>query len=456
MRHPPTRLRGAVLVIAVPYVLSTAHSVTATTSATSSWSAGDDEAFVAIGLLSTAKRNTKANATVSLGRRSILRKTLRGIGAEVGKKVALRFLIARNGRLNASSPVVRESERELDIIFLNRTEAKHRCSLKYFLWFKVALPLFPRAQYFVLGDDDVYVQLAHLEADLRNVHAQTAGQHVLWGLIMWKAYYNNNTMETSTGFTGWDFYDWAAVSQRRAMALCRASTADALRRNISVNLSTVPACYVIRPDHRRAVLAGHMDPLPPFPYINGPLFGVSRSLAAMVVAESRVVYGWLAALQRTTATIRRADQLWGFSCWPVGDSVLGFWISRIALQRRVNVTLVNTPFMSQHLPWPSWHFSNKSIVLHGLRTEKQDAFRQAAIQRGSGAFEPYERQCASCESMGWATWPRSPMRAWRCCGKKLEPGRRVRACVGKNCPRVSRQMLLAVANARQSLGDGEG
>ena len=408
--------------------------------------------FVAVGLLSTAKRNTKANATVSLGRRAILREAKRGFPASLNERMALRFLIARNGKsLNASSPVVKEAEAEGDIIFLNMTEAKHRCSLKYWMWFKLAVPRFPTARYFMLGDDDVYVQLAHLEADLRLVHHQTRGEHVLWGLIMWKAYYNNNTMETSTGFTGWDFYDWAAVAQRRAMHLCRHATRDALARNLTVNKTTAPACYIIRNDHRKAVLASHMDPLPPFPYINGPLFGVSRSLAAMLAA-SRYPTRWITQLGRNRQTVQRAEKLWGFSCWPVGDSVLGFWVASVALKRHVPVTLVNTPFMSQHLPWPSWHFSNKSIVLHGLRTEKQTAFREEAARKGSGEFEPYRRTCGSCKGMGWTTWATSPMNQWRCCGKRLEPGRRVRACVGKSCPKVDKHTLLAVANSKDPPG----
>ena len=51
---------------------------------------------------------------------------------------------------------------------------------------------------------------------------------------MWKAYYNNNTMETSTGFTGWDFYDWAAVAQRRAMAKLSVQKAKAEKQLAAV------------------------------------------------------------------------------------------------------------------------------------------------------------------------------------------------------------------------------
>ena len=35
---------------------------------------------------------------------------------------------------------------------------------------------------------------------------------------MWKAYYNNATMATHTGFASWDFFDWSAVAQVHAHA----------------------------------------------------------------------------------------------------------------------------------------------------------------------------------------------------------------------------------------------
>jgi hypothetical protein len=34
---------------------------------------------------------------------------------------------------------------------------------------------------------------------------------------MWKAYYNNATMATHTGFASWDFFDWSAVAQVHAL-----------------------------------------------------------------------------------------------------------------------------------------------------------------------------------------------------------------------------------------------
>ena len=91
------------------------------------------------------------------------------------------------------------------------------------------------------------MQYQHLEAELRLVHSQLNGPSMqpsmqprrmkpqqgaalgaaaggdalaLWGQIMWKAYYDSATMSTSTGFSGWETVDWAAVAQRRSMLHC--------------------------------------------------------------------------------------------------------------------------------------------------------------------------------------------------------------------------------------------
>ena len=40
------------------------------------------------------------------------------------------------------------------------------CTLKYLEWLRLGPTLFPRARYFVLGDDDIYLSFGHLEVDL--------------------------------------------------------------------------------------------------------------------------------------------------------------------------------------------------------------------------------------------------------------------------------------------------
>ena len=179
---------------------------------------------------------------------------------------------------------------------------------------------------------------------------------------MWKAYYNNVTMVTSTGFTGWGFTDWAAVAQRTQMDLCNCPATNA-----SI------ACPGLREDHVIAAQSNQIGS-PPFPMANGPLSALSRSLAEAIARDPYPGW-WLDELVKTpriAAALARpgGPRKSSFACWPVVDSVLGYWVTRIGLTLDEPVTLVNTPLMKQHHPWPSavrGRFSNSSIILHGLK-----------------------------------------------------------------------------------------
>ena len=90
--------------------------------------------------------------------------------------------------------------------------------------------------------------------------------------------------------------------------------------------------------------------------------------------------------------------------------------------------------------------------MHGVRSAKNERFRQFAIMRGSGPFVPAARECGPCEEMGWVTWPGSPLGRWRCCGRRVQQhGSRLRACTGKACPDVEVAVLRAV---KAGAGDG--
>lgn len=401
----------------------------------------DDAAFVAIGILSAAGRTAKSSSSTGLRRREKIRESAVPFASS---STALRFLVA-NGELAAGDAVREEARTRRDILFVNMTEASHRCSLKYLLWLQLAPPLFRAAEYFVLADDDVYLQHAHLEADLRLVHGQAAGEHVLYGLIMWKPYFNNATLVTSTGFASWEYTDWAAVAIRRVMGRCAAAIGRGapLQADGRPVRRDAPECYALRSDHMRAIMRRQVGAMPPFPYINGPMFALSRSLATLVGSHP-LPAAYLAGLERQP---RRS--YYGISCVPVGDSVVGYWVSAVAAAARQRVTLVNTPKMRQHLPWPSWGFGNQSIVLHGLRSEKNDVFRDHAARQGRGAFVPFNRTCGRCDAMGWTTWPGTPLSRWRCCGVPHPGGgRRVAGCVGKRCPRMTpalKKLLVSMA-----------
>ena len=198
---------------------------------------------------------------------------------------------------------------------------------------------------------------------------------------------------------------------RRALRHAELASTDACRKVPNSLLDTVA----------RNTLA---DDIPPFPVVNGPLFGLSRPLASALVTDpgpSEYLRD-LKLTPRVRAALSRpgGPRKSNFGCWPVGDTILGVWFTRLAVRRGLRLTLVNSPFMVQHHPWPaSVHgaFSNRSIVMHGLKRERnQLKFRALAEARGLGKFIPFKRTCGACAKLGWSTWPGSPHAEWTCCG----------------------------------------
>eukprot|EP00966_Prymnesium_polylepis_P021231 488310-Prymnesium_polylepis.1 len=147
-----------------------------------------ETAYVAFGILSTAKKEGLAR-----------RKKIRAVASGFSKAaVEYRFVL---GSQAIPQALADEAAAQHDIVILNMSEAPFRCGIKYIVWISHALAAFPRAKWIAVGDDDAFVQMEHLEADLRRVTNMTAGAPALWGLIMWRAYYNNVTLDTTTGFT---------------------------------------------------------------------------------------------------------------------------------------------------------------------------------------------------------------------------------------------------------------
>ena len=73
-----------------------------------------------------------------------------------------------------------EARRFGDIVFLSMSESRFECSRKSLLWFRYCEVHFPSAEFFAVADDDTYVQVAHLQSELRLVGSSG---HVLWGLV---------------------------------------------------------------------------------------------------------------------------------------------------------------------------------------------------------------------------------------------------------------------------------
>jgi hypothetical protein len=182
------------------------------------------DAFVVVGLLSLAYDSNvrccpkRGSSSLGAARRRKIRELSRRFLEEPSSRVALHFVLAAvppqsklaTGALRA---LQEEHAREGDLLLVNMSEGFLECARKYLLFFDAALPRYPNAQYLVAGDDDNYIQLAHLEADLRLVSQLVpATGMTLWGLLTWRSYYNNLSMDTSgVGFMGWDPVDWQAA-----------------------------------------------------------------------------------------------------------------------------------------------------------------------------------------------------------------------------------------------------
>ena len=286
------------------------------------------------------------------------------------------------------------------------------CGLKSLLWFKYCELHFPSAQYYALGDDDSYVQLEHLEADLLSLPADS---YLLWGLTMWEAFYNRKTMVTHSSWGGWRFFDYGAVYDRHRMDRCRA-----------INSTDLGECKQMSKSAKEALRSGEYDPdFPPWPMVNAATFAVSRRLGNLL-AHDTVPTTYLDELMRTPLVVAATSRRHGpkkssFACWPLQDSMLGYWISKISLERGTHIHLANSPFMVQHHPWPSdghGAFSNASVMVHGFKRPGANRLKLLAFarQQGSGPFIPYKRTCGDCASMGWSTWPGSHIHRWTCCG----------------------------------------
>lgn len=321
-----------------------------------------------------------------------------------------------------------------DMLFLNLTESRFRCAEKYLIWFEFALRTFPSASWVAAGDEDTYIQIAHLAEDLGSTSAQGL---VLYGLLMWLAYFSHATYDTLDGHTGWTHGDSNAVARRQAMQRCAASWSTEHTDHQSTHLTKVtPQCSRLRRADMAALNAGALELGPPSPYpmVSGPLFAVSRGLALLLSRESKYPQAWFSGLMNT-ARVRDA-QAHGprrsvFACWPAGDAALGLWVVASAAAAGRHVRLVHTPMMLQHHPWPSFAhgaFTNSSIVLHGLKQKKVVASQvEWAERRSAGAFERLVRVCASCKAMGFSSWPGSVINHWTCCSTNRTRNRRAPA-----------------------------
>ena len=385
------------------------------------------EARVALGVLSAAP---------GLDQRQRFRA---GSVAHSVSPVSVRFLVAaKNLGYNATAMLMHEQASHGDLLLLHEMEeSRFLCALKYILWFEHCATAYPRAHFWALADIDTHINLDHLDADLMLVDHRVP---VLYGLIMWHCYYNEKSMVTHWCWGNWLPDDRLAVLSRVRIEAC----AHALRSGANLSSMACSLCKgtrgqqcsdrlgrVLQKPDLESIKMGAVSSFPPFPFANGPLFAASPALGRLLLRSSlpRAFLARLLNLPEVKAVAKSSKRrnLGGVrtGCYPAADSLLGYWISAVAITARTGVTLVNTPFMRQHHPWPmggrngSYSFSNASIVLHTLKSARQEPLRQAAIMRGSGPFKPTPRTCASCEKMGWCRWTGGPCinLNWTCCGE---------------------------------------
>ena len=391
--------------------------------------------YLALGVLSSAVSYDTGRSVASksrLRREAIRNATGTSPNLRAGS-VIMRFILssryATTGNPAAAERDLAAARHEAavhgDIHWLDMAESFHLCAWKKILWYRAAQVAWPTAQYFGIADDDAFVQLAHLEADLRGV--VSASGYVLYGLIMWKAYYNQKTLEPTKLFGGWQYSDQSAASMRHKLDRCAA----ALRGEPNAS-ALLPPCTKVPPRELVQLRAGSMHQSPPYPFANGPLFVVSRKLGTLL-AEHAYPTAWLSELEQTPALLRYHRRkrvsfvLRKDACYPASfDAVLGWWVYRVAAAAGVTPTLVNTQFMVQHHPWVAFRhgaFSNASIILHELKNPRSPGWAFAR-KAGGGPFERTARVCGRCQAdMGWDSVSGSPFGEWECCGSRITRGR---------------------------------
>ena len=171
---------------------------------------GANGPLAALGVSSAAGSFGQASISQYRARRDNVRDVQRvfsGLGQAAS--IELRFVLARPQATSAQLQAVAEEQRRYqDMVYLNITESRFNCALKFLLWFAHCQTAFPSARFYAIADDDTFIQLAHFEADLRTIPA--AG-YVVWGLVMWSVKHCRKRCPNESGTWG---------SDRAATAAC--------------------------------------------------------------------------------------------------------------------------------------------------------------------------------------------------------------------------------------------
>jgi hypothetical protein len=143
-----------------------------------------DAPLAVLGVTSAAGAVGQASAAQYSGRRNNVRR-VHDLFATSAASIKLRFLIATpRTAADHLAAVFDEQRRHKDIVFLNITESRFNCAFKYVVWFQHCRQAFSTARFWLVADDDTFIQFGHLASEL---HTLPAHGHVMWGLVMWYA-----------------------------------------------------------------------------------------------------------------------------------------------------------------------------------------------------------------------------------------------------------------------------
>ena len=334
-----------------------------------------------------------------------------------------------------------ENATHRDLLRLPTPEGATRCWSKVILWMRHALRAWPGVQFVGVADDDVYLALPRLAADLASLRA-AGHSHVYWGQPMWMGYWNESRFE-GEGFGGTS----AEKDETALAAFLTAHEQNHGRASVDALHSTSPrrGVGVCSTYSKRDEWMGRSIASGPFMFANTDLAIMGSDLAGRLL-DSACLSNFAASFdraQRTRKFVRRGQ----YPCEPNIDQLLGYLVAHAAR----NVTYVQAQFHTQGFPWMTYQHNRptgRAFYVHKLGSEVWSWRYTDALIAREAPYEPMARECTPCfdswgRSSSWVSGS-SPSSltysTWTCCatlprvmvgGDSLDRCQRERSAVGR-------------------------
>ena len=360
---------------------------------------------------------------VYFDRRVIGRLTMgkRGRGL-LGDAFHFRYLLSQKKGIrpgNTDKIIARENRTFGDLLRLQTREGPDRCWVKMLLWMRFALSKWPIVSYVGICDDDVFIQIERVAAELSMLSARGV-RRVYWGQPLWMSYWNYSNF-IGEGFGGYsENGDNEAIDGYYAELEHQGLRHNVLekeqgRRHICAATSSNRATASMR------VASG------PFVFMNTDLVFLSSDLVHEAL-KGRC----LAEFSKRLHDARR-DGSWTPSgnqpCEPMIDQLLGWFVLRSP-----NVTIVEIKIGQGH-PWPTFSYKQAgehSLYVHKLYGSDEDPWAWRYFDAAlSQSYVPMQRVCGPC--VGFTAVQGEPplvstrnpnahrYQGWRCCLQKNLP-----------------------------------